>query len=113
MHPPSRQKAGSVHGLLHAPQCWLLVRIFTQVPLQCAIPFGQVQLPPTHVLPAPQGLPHPPQCVSSEAMSTHVPEQLVEPSVQDASCVPEQLVEPSVQDASCPPVVSGARIASR
>src|SRR6185436_1880365 len=82
VHAPLKQTIVGLHAVSHAPQCSWLVKVFTQIPLQYDSPPGQSQLPATHVLPQEQTFPHPPQCMLSDAMSTHAPEQSMRSSGQ-------------------------------
>jgi hypothetical protein len=71
--------------MAHPPQLPGSETVFTQPPLQRLNPFGQVQTPPAHIVPAVQALPHAPQLPRSLLRSAHARPQEVSPAPQLAT----------------------------
>jgi hypothetical protein len=59
---PPEQIAPGGQGALHAPQCWRLTVVSTQIPLHDASGPAQPHEPLVQELPPVQVCPHPPQC---------------------------------------------------
>jgi hypothetical protein len=77
-HAPLTQFCPEGQTLLHAPQCAVLVCVFTHIPEQLVCPMGHpppMHMPAVHVCPVAQATPQPPQFVVLLVRSTHVPAQ--------------------------------------
>jgi hypothetical protein len=75
--------AGEVQEFVQFPQWDVALEVSTHDPPQLVrAPQSVLHAPALHTLPAPQAVPHIPQCAESELRSTHTPSQSVYPELQ-------------------------------
>jgi hypothetical protein len=78
-HSPPTQRCCAEQALVQRPQCSMSVAVLAHAPPQAAVPAGHdpAHAPAAQTWPDAQGVPHPPQFIGSEPVSTQaVPQEV-------------------------------------